>query len=48
MKETDHSGDQGIDGGIFLKWILHKLEVRAWNGFMWLGIERSGRYLRTL
>jgi len=48
MKGRGHPGDQGIDGGILLKWILHKREVRARNGFMYFGIQASGRHLQTL
>jgi len=45
MKRREHPWDQGVDGGILLKWILYKREVRAWNRFMWFRIETSGRHL---
>jgi hypothetical protein len=30
-----------------LKWILKKQDGREWTGFIWLGIETSGRLLCT-
>jgi hypothetical protein len=32
----------GVDGRIILKFILRKLDGRAWSGFVWLRINGSG------
>jgi hypothetical protein len=35
----------GVDGSIILKRILKKYEGRAWTGFIWLWIGKSGGLL---
>ena len=48
MKRRNYTGDQGVGGGILLKWIFNKREVRAWSGYTRLRIQKSGRHLQTL
>ena len=45
LKERDDLGDQGLDGGIILRWIFRKWEVRAWNGSSWLRIGTGSGHL---
>jgi hypothetical protein len=40
MKERCTLGDLGVDGK--LKWILKKQNGKAWIGFIWLRIRKSG------
>jgi len=35
-------GDPGLDGRIILRWIIRKLDVRAWTGSSWLRIGTGG------
>jgi len=35
LKEIDHLGDPGVDGGMILRWIFRKWDVR------W-GLDRAG------
>jgi hypothetical protein len=44
LREGDHSGDQGIDGRIILKWIIKQWNG-AWTGFSWLRIGTRGGLL---
>ena len=32
LKERDHLGDPGIDGGIILRWIFTTWDVAIWPG----------------
>jgi hypothetical protein len=41
-RESDHSGDPGIDGRIMLRWIFRKWDVRVWTGLSWLRIRTGG------
>jgi hypothetical protein len=41
LRERDHWGDPGVDGRIILISIFRKWNVRVWNGFSWLRIERD-------
>jgi hypothetical protein len=40
QKERDHYGDQDVGG-----WIILKLILERWEGFIWLRIESSGGLL---
>jgi hypothetical protein len=44
VKEGDHLGDPGVDGGIILKWNSKKWDG-AWTGLSWLRIGTSGGLL---
>jgi hypothetical protein len=35
-KVRNHMKDLSVEGSIRLKWILNKLDVRAWTKFMWV------------
>jgi hypothetical protein len=39
--ETDHLGDQGVDGRIILRHIFRKLDG-VWTGLSWLRIHTGG------
>jgi len=45
LRERDHLGVRGLDGGIILRWIFRKWEVRAWNGSSWLRIGTGSGHL---
>ena len=30
LRETDHLGDQGVDGRIILRWIFRTWDLRTW------------------
>jgi len=36
LKERNHLGDPGVDGGIILRWNLRKWDVVVWTGSSWL------------
>jgi hypothetical protein len=38
LRERDHLGDPGVDGGKILKWIFRKRAVGLWTGSSWLRI----------
>jgi hypothetical protein len=42
LKERCHLGDPGFDGGIILRWIFRKCDVRIWIGSVWLRIGAGG------
>jgi hypothetical protein len=42
-----HRGDPSVEDRVILKWILKKLGVRLWIGFIWLKIPSSGELLLT-
>jgi hypothetical protein len=41
----DHMENLGIDGKVILGWMLRRWGRRVWTGFIWIGIETSGRLL---
>jgi hypothetical protein len=45
LKEGDHLEDLGVDGRKTLRWILGKLGLGMWIGFIWLGIGIHGGLL---
>jgi len=45
LRERDHWGDPGADGGIKLRWIFRKWDVGLWNGSSWLRIRTGGGHL---
>ena len=42
LRETDHWGDQDVDGRIILRWIFRKWEGVVWTGWSWLRTGRGG------
>jgi len=42
MEERSHLEEQDVAGRIILKWMLEKLDGRAWTGLIWLRIEING------
>jgi hypothetical protein len=44
LRETDHWGDQGVDGRI-LRWIFRKWAVGVWAGLGWYRIETGSGHL---
>jgi len=42
--ERDHLGEICVHERIILKWIKKKLDVRVWNGFIWLNIGTSNEF----
>jgi hypothetical protein len=40
-----HLGDPGIDRSTILKWILNKMGMIMWTGFIWLRTEATDRLL---
>jgi hypothetical protein len=47
LKEIGDLKDLGTGGRTTLKWIFKRSSLRALTGFMWLGIECSGKLLLT-
>jgi hypothetical protein len=45
LRERDHWGDPGADGGIILRWIFRKWNVGIWTGSSWLRIGTGGGHL---
>jgi hypothetical protein len=45
LKGRDYLGYTTVDRKIILKWVLRKLDMRLWTGFMQLRIGPSGRLL---
>jgi hypothetical protein len=45
LRERDHWGDPGANGGIILRWIFGKWDVGTWTGLIWLRIETGGGQL---
>ena len=45
LRDRDHTGDQGIEAIIILKWISSKKFGRAWAGLLWLRTEITGGLL---
>jgi len=45
LREGDHLGDPGIDGGIILRWIFRKWDVGKWTGSSWLRLGTGGGHL---
>jgi hypothetical protein len=45
LRERGHWGDRGVDGGIILRWIFRKLDVRVWTGLSWFRIGTDGGHL---
>jgi len=43
--ERDDLGDQGLKGGIILRWIFRKWDVSVWTGSSWLRIGTGGGHL---
>jgi len=37
-EERCHLEDEGIEGGIILKWAFKKFNVEPWTGLMWIRI----------
>ena len=42
LRETDHWGDQDVDGRIILRWIFRMWEGVVWAGWSWLRIRTGG------
>jgi hypothetical protein len=45
LKETDHMGDQVVDGRVLLRWIFRKWTLGVLNGFSCLSIGTAGGHL---
>jgi hypothetical protein len=45
MREGDHWGDPGVDGGIILRWIFRRQNVGLWSGLSWRRIGTGRRHL---
>jgi len=45
LKERDHFGDPGLNGGIIIRWIFRMWYVGAWTGSSWLRIGTGGGHL---
>jgi len=45
LRERDHLGDPGVDGGIILRWIFRNWDVRVWTGSSWLRIGTGDGHL---
>ena len=43
--ESDHLGDQGVDGRIILRWIFRKWDVGAWTVSSRLRLGTGGGHL---
>jgi hypothetical protein len=42
LRERNHWGDPGVDGGIIIRGIFRKWGMGIWTGLNWLVIETSG------
>jgi len=42
MKERDHLGDPGVEGGTILRWIFRKWDVGIGTRSSWLRIGTAG------
>jgi len=45
LRERDHLGDPGVDGGMILRWIFRKWDVEVRTGSSWLRIGTGGGHL---
>jgi hypothetical protein len=45
LSERDSLENPDLDWSIILKWILKKLDGRAWIGFIWLRVRTVGGLL---
>jgi hypothetical protein len=43
-----HLEEQDVGGSIILKWMLEKLDGRAWTGLIWLRINKWPAVVKTL
>ena len=45
LREGDHLGEPGVEGGIILRWIFRKWDVGLLTGLIWLRIGTGGGHL---